>query len=473
MMKCSLETTIDTNKFVDVNPSLIQDFKNPLSDPLKIPNFQGRTTLSEEESKNINLASNTVKNNIRRPSEQFGGIEGNNLSETPSISDNGFYLAYASEATNLIPGDTNNHKDIFWEDPRSNITIRISIGIDGKEAIASSANPFISPNGRLVVYESDASNLVAGDTNGFKDIFLYDVNAGSNRRISLNSLGGQANGDSYNPSISADGRYIVFESDASNLVIQDRGGQIPPDTNGVRDVFVYDTQSQTTKRVSLDKKGIEANGASSQAMISANGRFVIFQSEASNLFASDNNNQTNIFVHDLVDNVINLTSVIPGQDPSISYNGRFIVYSSATQFNSSDTNNASDIFFTDLATSGNYLVSVAQGSKGVSGNDGSFKPYISGGARFVAFESDASNLVDGDNNGARDIIIRDLIQLTTKRMSIDANGNEANGASGHVSLSGSGGYVAFDSLATNLISGDGNGKKDAFVGRNFFELTNG
>jgi Tol biopolymer transport system component len=466
MIERSLQTKIDAAKFVDVNPSLLQDFRAPLTDAVKIPGVKGRPGSSDGQ--NVRLAANAVTDNIRRASEALGGIEGNGFSETPSISDSGFYVAYASAATNLVPGDINFNTDIFWEDPRSNITRRISVGLGGAEANAGSANPFISPNGRLVVYESDASNLVSGDTNGLKDVFLYDVNAGTNRRISINSLGGQGNGNSFNPSISADGRYVVFESDASNLVFQDAPGQIPQDTNGVRDIFIYDIQAQTTRRVSVDDDSIGGNGASSKAMISANGRFVIFQSEANNLVSGDVNNKADIFVHDLVDNVTSLASVIPGQDPSISYNGRYIVYSSDTQFSSGDTNNASDIFFADLATGANYLISVGQGSNGVLGNGGSFKPYISGGARFVSFESDANNLVSGDNNGARDIILRDLIQATNKRMSVDTNGNEGNGASGNVTLNGSGGYAAFDSLASNLIPADTNGQKDVFVARNIF-----
>jgi Tol biopolymer transport system component len=465
MIERSLQTKIDAGKFVDVNPKLLQDFRGPLSDPVKLsPGLTGRGSSSQ----NIRLPASAVTDNVRRVSEALGGIEGNGFSETPSISDSGFYVAYASAATNLVPGDINLNTDIFWEDPRSNITRRISVGLGGAEANAGSANPFISPNGRLVVYESDASNLVSGDTNGLKDVFLYDVNAGTNRRISLNSLGGQGNGNSFNPSISADSRYIVYESDASNLVFQDAAGQIPQDTNGVRDIFIYDIQTQKTRRVSVDDDSIEGNGASKNSMISANGRFVIFQSEANNLVSDDTNNQSDIFVHDLVDNITTLASVIPGQDPSISYNGRFLVYSSDTQFNSSDTNNASDIFFTDLATGATALVSVGSGQNGVLGNGGSFKPYISGGARFVGYESDASNLVAGDNNGVRDIILRDMIQVATKRISVDTNGVEGNGASGHASLNGSGAYIAFDSLASNLIPLDSNGQKDVFVARNFF-----
>ncbi|HEY9821824.1 MAG TPA: DUF4347 domain-containing protein [Candidatus Sericytochromatia bacterium] len=167
----------------------------------------------------------------------------------------------------------------------------VSIGTDGTQGNDRSYHSSISADGRYVVFRSEASNLVSGDTNNTSDIFVYDRQTDTTRRVSVNSSGTQGNGFSQSPSISADGRYVAFNSDASNLVSSD--------TNNTSDIFVHDLQTDTTRRVSINSNGTQGNSASYRPSISADGRYVAFNSDASNLVSGDTNNTSDIFVHDL------------------------------------------------------------------------------------------------------------------------------------------------------------------------------
>jgi Tol biopolymer transport system component len=301
-------------------------------------------------------------------------------------------------------GDTNGKRDVFVYDLLTRTTSRVSVDSEGRQANGPSFGPVISADGRFVAFESAATNLVPGDTNGFSDIFVRDLTAGTTTRVSVDSAGRQANGKSFRPVISADGRHVAFESVATNLV--------PGDTNGLSDVFVRDLMTGKTTRVSVDSVGRQANGPSSSAAISADGRFVAFESDATNLVVGDTNGKRDVFVYDLLTRTTSRVSV-------------------------------------DLAER--------------QANGPSFNAAISGDGRFVAFESDASNLVPGDSNLKRDVFVRDLMAGTTTRASVDSAGRQANGSSSGASISGDGRFVVFDSDAFNLVPNDTNGKQDVFV----------
>ncbi len=255
-------------------------------------------------------------------------------------------------------------------------TLRVSTDSAGTEANASSGGtPFTSASatsgdGRYVVFESDATNLVAGDNNGAADIFVKDTQTGVTTRVSTDSAGNEANSSSFHKTISADGRYVAFTSYATNLV--------PGDTNGVWDVFVKDMQTGTTTRVSTDSAGGEGTSgfASSVPSISADGRYVAFQSEAGNLVAGD-------------------------------------------------TNSASDIFVKDTQTG--VTTRVSTDSTGTQSDGASFVPNISADGRYVAFQSLATNLVAGDTNGVYDIFLKDTQTGVTTRVSTDSAGTQAKG----------------------------------------------
>ncbi|MEG4277568.1 calcium-binding protein [Microcoleus sp. MON1_C1] len=405
---------------------------------------------------------------ITRVSVDSAGNQANNGSGDPSISADGRFVAFASRAPNLVPGDTNNSQDIFVRDLLTNTTTRVSVDSAGNPGNGESYLPSISGDGRFVAFASDAANLVPGDTNGSRDVFVRDLSTNTTTRVSVDSAGNQGNGISNpplsKPSISADGRLVAFASAATNLV--------PGDTNNSQDIFVRDLLTNTTTRVSVDSAGNQAIGNSFSTSISANGRFVAFSSLAFNLVPGDTNNTTDVFVRDLFTNTTTRVSVsstgnqgniFTSSFPSISADGRLVAFvSDATNLAPGDTNNRNDIFVRDLSTNTTTRVSVD--SAGNQANNNSFAiPSISGDGRFVAFLSEASNLVPGDTNGSRDIFVRDLSTNTTARVSVSGAGNQANDTSFSTSISGDGRFVVFDSNATNLVPGDSNNTSDIFV----------
>ena len=178
---------------------------------------------------------------------------------------------------------------------------RVSVDSIGAEADSNSYYPSISSDGRYVAFESGASNLVAGDTNGDSDIFVHDRTTGNTTRVSVDSAGAEADSESYSPSISGDGRYVAFYSYASNLVAGDTNGQV--------DIFVHDRTTNTTTRVSVDSIGAEGDSESVFPSISSDGGYVAFYSRASNLVAGDTNGDSDIFVHERTTNTTTRVSV--------------------------------------------------------------------------------------------------------------------------------------------------------------------
>ncbi len=210
---------------------------------------------------------------------------------TLTMSGNAEYVAFSTYATNVVPGDTNNTEDVFVLNRATQSLELISYSNTGQQGNGSSGGPSISADGRFVAFRSDATNLVAGDTNATTDVFIRDRQTGMTERISMDSAGNEGKGSSRNPTISSDGNFVTFLSDASNLV--------PDDTNGQADIFVYDRLNHTTKRASIDTSGAEANnGSVGTPYISADGRFIAFNSYASNLVIGDTNDSVDIFVRD-------------------------------------------------------------------------------------------------------------------------------------------------------------------------------
>jgi Tol biopolymer transport system component len=283
---------------------------------------------------------------IERVSVDSSGAQGNALSGGPGISADGRFVAFMSYATNLVPGDTNGKADVFVHDRQTKVTERVSIDSAGLEGNGDSGGlPTLSADGRFVAFVSLASNLVAGDTNGTWDIFVRDRQSQTTQRVSVDSAGLQSNGNSGRPSISADGRTVEFLSDATNLVALDTNGAyddfvhdlvsgvterasvdsaggeangdtewaqlsadgrfvafsclasnlVANDTNGVSDVFLRDRRTQTTTRASVADDGSQANGASLYASLSPDGRFVAFESSAKNLVPGDANFAPDVF----------------------------------------------------------------------------------------------------------------------------------------------------------------------------------
>src|SRR4028118_584161 len=336
----------------------------------------------------------------------------------------------------------------------------VSVDSAGNLGDSDSYIPSISADGRFVVFQSSASNLVPGDTNDQIDIFVRDTLTNTTTRVSLDSAGNQANnGSSLMPSISADGRFVAFESYATNLVPGDTNNIV--DSLATRDIFVRDTLTNTTTRVSLDSAGNQANDGSDSASISPDGRFVAFDSRASNLVPGDTNNINDIFVRDTLTNTTTRVSVDSAgnqgngmsffRSPSTAADGLFVPFNpTAATLVPGDTNSSTDMFVRDTLTNTTTRVSVD--SAGNQGNDdSSSSPSISPDGRFVAFFSSASNLVPGDTNRYPDIFVRDTLTNTTTRVSVNSAGNQRNFGSYEPSISADGRFVAFSSFASNVV----------------------
>ena len=326
----------------------------------------------------------------------------------PSISADGRFVAFFSGATNLVPNGTFSDTNVFVHDRLNGTTEIVSVDSDGQQGAngSDSAYPSISSDGRFVAFYSTA-RLVPNYTNSGADVYIRDRMTGITEIVSFGLTGMQADGSSIWPSISADGRFVAFWSEATNLVTND--------TNGLADIFVHDRQNNTTERVSVDSAGQQGNDATDlYSQISADGRYVVFQSAASNLVTDDTNEAPDIFVHDRQSGITERINVSPtGQqgiygayEPAISADGRYVAFQSPdSNLVLIDTNETSDVFVHDRQSGINELVSTDSAEQ--QGNLDSRYPSISADGRFVAFRSSANNLVPNDTNSVGDIFVRD------------------------------------------------------------------
>jgi Tol biopolymer transport system component len=415
------------------------------------------------------LCSGVGAQNIERVSMNSAGIEGNGASWLPSsgwlVNPDGRYVAFQSDADNLDPADGNGFTDVFVRDRDLNMTTRVSVDLGGGDANGPSTSPTISADGRFVAFRSAASDLIVGDGNWEWDIFVRDLQLGQTTRVSVSTDGGDPNNDSGGPSISADGRYVAFHSSAGNL--------ISGDSNFRGDIFVRDLQLLQTVLASVAWDGTVTDENSWTSAISGDGRHVVFVSAATNLVADDGNGQNDVFVRDLDLGVTTRASVDQsGGDadersrcPAISSNGQFVGFCSpATDLVAGDTNGVDDIFVRDLVAETTTRVNVTSEGLQTLGA-GSWHPSISANGRFVAFQSDADNLTPEDSNAYPDVLIHDRVTGNTTLLSVGDGGIGTDEWSGNPSISADGKYVAFQSAATNLAEGDTNGALDVFLAR--------
>jgi Tol biopolymer transport system component len=397
------------------------------------------------------------------------------------VSADGHWVAFSSLATDLVPGDTIWIEDVFLRDRTNKTTVRCSHGIGG-EADGASVAPSVSADGRFVAFASSATNLVAGDTNGTDDIFVFDRNSGVVARVSVSSSGVEGNLSSYpppwgRPSISPDGRYVAFCSQASNLVTND--------TNQTWDVFVHDRDFDhdgiydehvpggvRTWRASVSSTGEEGHADSGQYgfWLSAYGRYVVFQSNAWNLIPIDVNG-SDIFVHDNVNGATVLVSLdnngaqafgfhsLPSisADLSLAADGRYITWTSNSPVTPEDQNGVDDVFLRDRALDHTSLVSIGTG--GIQADWGSSRSMVNASGSRIVFDSQASTFTPGDGTIAWDIFARDPQAGTTDVLS------QPQGAGDSIwpTIDASGEIVAFSSSSPALVPGDANNLSDVFV----------
>ena len=404
-----------------------------------------------------------VSGRITLVSTNANGEQGNSDSATPSFSSDGTRIVFNSDATNLVAGGTNGLPQIFVKSLVTGEVTLVSTDASGNEGIGISENPVFSPDGSKVAFLSRAENLVVGDTNGAEDIFVKDLNTGAIERASTNGSGGQADGDSFRPVFSPDGSKLAFQSFASNLVAGD--------TNVSNDVFVKDLSTGAVTRVSTDSFGAQANSYSFEPRFSGDGSKVVFFSYASNLVAGDTNGGPDVFVKDLLTGNVVLASTSGTGDQGNAFSTHAVIspdgskvafYSEASNLVAGDTNGWGDIFLKDLATGA--IERVNTDSLGAEANSLSLGPAFSPDGSEIAFISFASNLVEGDTNAQWDLFIKDLETGVTIRVSTDAIGTEVNQFSFYEPVfSPDGSAMAFHSLASNLVPGDTNESYDVFI----------
>ncbi len=335
------------------------------------------------------------------------GRQANDDSYAPVIVPDGSSVLFSSRATNLIGNDRNGLEDVFVRDLSSRTTQRISVAPNGDAANGVSGSPSASAHGNVIAFMSTATNLVSGDTNGQPDIFVLDGRRGTLDIASNGFDGRPANGSSYLPSVSADGRFVAFMSGASNLVRHD--------TNAVFDVFVRDVVRGTTRRVSLANSGAEGNDDSDvqgHTYISAHGRYVAFHSFATNLVPHDTNGAGDVFVRDIVARTTRMVDVnnngapadYGGANASISGDGTIVTFSSAATNFLAEQDLSVQTYWRNVVTARTHLASRAfDGGPGNSRSDPCGISLLGNG---IAMSSIATDLVSNDDNGYTDIFLR-------------------------------------------------------------------
>ncbi|MDQ5954172.1 MAG: hypothetical protein QG583_100 [Patescibacteria group bacterium] len=411
-----------------------------------------------------------VHDGIERVSVSSLGVEGNASSIYPSMSSNGRYVAFYSSATNLVAGDTNVANDIFVYDRTLNTLERISVSSAEIEGDGASDYPRISADGNYVVFASYATNLVADDINGVQDVFLRDIALGTTTRISVDSNEVESDGDAYSAYISSDGNFITFVSDATNLVAGD--------TNGQADIFLRDIALGTTTRISVDSDEVEGDGSSDgdiQSMSSDN-NLIVFAGTATNLVAGDTNGVQDIFLRNVTLGTTTRISVDsdevegdgPSNNPMISADGNYVVFESdSTNLVADDTNGVRDIFLRDIALGTTTRISVDD--LGVEADGDSYYSTISPDGQYIAFVSNATNLVNNDTNALFDVFLYDRDNQTVVRISVDDDGNQisaSNEAQSRPTISEDNQYITFDfytEINAGLVEDDTNDVYDVFV----------
>ena len=377
-----------------------------------------------------------------------------------SLSADGRFVAFESVQA-LVPLDTLGNSDIYVRDRLLGTTEMASVTSAGAPANNNSGSAVITRDGRCVVFTSYAWNLDPRDPDAQPDIYLHDRQTGTTELVNLTSTGARAAGFFNYYAVSGDGRFVAFESQATNVV--------PGDTNGAIDVFVRDRQNATTERVSLTSTGGQAALGGRAPSISADGRFVSFQSVSTDIVPGDTNAKLDLFVRDRLLGTTERVSVdsTGGQAndhsefATLSADGRFVLFeSSATNLVAGDTNGVDDTFLHDRQTGATERISVT--SSGVQANDQSISGTLSDDGRFVCFASYSTNLVPVSLNTSWNTYVRDRQTGTTELVSISSQGTPANN-SVFGGISGNGRFVGFDSYATNLVPDDTDSASSVYV----------
>lgn len=387
-----------------------------------------------------------------RASSSTAGGEGTGFSNGSTLSDNGRWVAFSSEADNLVAGDTNLTADVFIRDRFTETTILASVDRDGGPADGYSAEAWISGNGRFVAFMSEATDLVADDTNDSADVFVRDLDTGVTERVSVPSTDDELiDGVSFEPSISDDGRFVEFQSD-SEMIVAD-------DFNGSEDVFVRDRLLGTTARASVATNGAETDFGAYEGVISGNGANVAFTTDTG-LVGTDINDEDDVYRRSLTAGTTNRVSSASsglggGYSAAISDDGGFVAFVSDYQLSGpgADANFLPDVYVRNTTAGSTARVSLTGAN--ATPNNLSIGPSISDDGRYVAYYTLATDLGAADANATFDVWLRDRTLSTNTRLSVDNTGGDPNESSEVPFVAGGGGFVSFQSPATDLTPPDG------------------
>lgn len=438
-------------------------------------------------SKTANLSVTT------RASQATSGAQGNGaaVNDRAAISADGRFIVFISKATNLVPNDTNNAQDIFYRDNVTKVTVCVSVtpGPAGVPADAASGSPSLSNDGKYVCFSSKATDLTPDSPDigtQLSHVYVRNMQTGVTILVDRASgqLGDKANGDSTNPEISGNGRFVVFETKGKNVDGADPGGD---DDDTEADIYRRDWNDPALlfptiliSKSSLGLTNVKGNDDSSNPAISEDGNFIAFGSSATNLipdasvFGPDNGATQDVFRRDVLNNATVRVSVsdpsssgFPHPDgasfvPAISSNGRFVVFmSNAANLVLEDDGSANDIFVRDMDAFATTIVSVH--TSGAQAGNGCNFPAISGDGNWIVWQSPSPSLINGDANGVEDIFVRNRSSKQTDRTSVATYGGELNGKSLRPNISRDGRYVIFYTEAANAADDDNNGTADFYM----------
>src|SRR6266404_338118 len=388
-------------------------------------------------------------------STNASGVSGNSFSLHPNFSPDGTHLLFWSASTNLpVPGAGNGNEQLYIKDLRTGAIAPVSGNTSGDPGNAASLSPnnssqvlMFSPDGTRVAFESGASNLSLGATNGNMHIFVKDLTTGAVTLVSADANGIQGNNSSQNFSLSPDGTKVVFGSSATNLLAN------PTLTTHI---FVKDLGTGSVTLVSTDGNGAEGDGASSFPVFSPDGTEVAFVSKSTNLAAGANNGNSEIYVKNLLTGAVTLVSTdangVPGNGPSLlpmfSPDGSKVAFHSNSSNLTPGTSGNSEVYVKNITSGAITLISTDVNGAAANSNDSMLAVFSPDGTK-VAFDSSATNLVPGGTGGEQ-VFVKDLLTGEVTLMSADTNGVQGNSASSDPNFSPDNKAVAFQSMANNL-----------------------
>lgn len=389
---------------------------------------------------------------IRMASVGHDGAMPNGFSDRPQISGNGRFVTFDSLATNLVDQPVHSDRDVYLRDLHTNATELITVALDGGPSNGWSSYSWPSEDGRYVAFVSEASNLVQNSVNR-RAVYVRDRAAGVTERVSVNSAGQAANRTASRPAMSPDGRFVVFNSPATNLA---------PNANGVEQVYLRDRLNGTTTLASVGMDGEPANAYTYRGQVSADGRYVAFASQATNLVPGSSGTLEHLYLRDMVAGTtirvnVNLDgrqSNAAGSRPNLSKDGRYVVFNSyATDLVTLPTNGYSNVYVRDVVAETSTLVSVNMDTT-AGGNRDSLRGFITPDHTHVVFNSFSGDLAPNVTNGHGDVYMRNLETGVTTRLSLTQQGEQTNGNSFRPVVSDDARMVAFQSNARNMIQDD-------------------